>query len=131
MYNIFYEYDKEELREIKRKLSEIKIKKIASPPKQEQRLINYRDIEEEEKKLDIYVSNDLIELDIKALYNYFIKTIQDIKRSILYHNYSLISLEEVDDIEYNFNLIKNSFTPEKYYLLDEFYYTLMWCLYEN
>ena len=107
----FYEYDERKLREIKRKLSDIKID---------------RDKFHKNNKLNIYFNyKGLISLDFKFIYKQLNLKIIDIKRAIRYSNYKLISIEEINDIEYNINLINSSFPTKNIYLLNEFYNSFM------
>ena len=69
------------------------------------------------KERDIYP----ISFNFRKFYNEIIKQINEVKYQVEHYNFNLISIEELNDIEYNVNLINESFPDEKVSLFDEFY----------
>ena len=67
------------------------------------------------------VYDHLKPLNFRDLYNNIIEQINKIKYQIENYNYDKISINELNDIEYNVNLINDSFPGEKINLLNEFY----------
>ena len=123
---MFNEYDYFELEKIKRKLSGIKIDEDVYDAEEDESTLN-----ESKKKLKIYLSEFLKELNFVRVKAFFIFTIPDIKRAIKSYNYKMISLEELNDIEYNINLLIDSFTLKNIYLLNEFYNSSMNFFHDN
>ena len=69
------------------------------------------------KERDIYPKS----FNFRKFYNEIIKQINEVKYQVEHYNFNLISIEELNDIEYNVNLINESFPDEKVSLFDEFY----------
>jgi hypothetical protein len=70
------------------------------------------------------VYDHLKPLNFRDLYNNIIEQINKIKFQIENYNYDKISINELNDIEYNVNLINENFPGEKFNLLNEFYNSL-------
>ena len=60
-------------------------------------------------------------LNFRDFYNKITKQINEVKYHVEHNNFNKISLEELNDIEYNVNLINENFPGEKVNLLNEFY----------
>jgi len=85
--------------------------------------MNYKD---ENFEFEIYYWDEFRRLDFIRLYESLaINKIPQIKSAIKYHNYGIISLKELNDIEYNINLINSNFTGENIKVLNEFYNRVM------
>ena len=63
-------------------------------------------------------------LNFRDFYNKITKQINEVKYHVEHNNFNKISLEELNDIEYNVNLINENFPGEKVNLLNEFYNSL-------
>ena len=69
----------------------------------------------------IYAYDDLRVLDFEYIYKKLVEPKKYIKYQIRNSNYKLISLEEINNIEYNIKLINSSFTSKNIHLFNEFY----------
>ena len=85
-----------------------------------------RNYEDENILFEKNFSDNLRKLDFKRLYeDLALIKIPTIKSAIKNHNYDMISLEKLNDIEYNINLINSNFTPENINVLNNFYNEFM------